>query len=174
MAILQLNSDQLRGLVTTVARTDWSRSLRAIQGFGIWLFHNAIWMIFGVTTAEMFGYLLHRLLHSEAIPYLSRNHLLHHLKHYRPLAPMRKTKYVDATSGRVALGNVGLEWILPSGFLISSFLATFAAFHADWSHRVLFVAIALGWSMFMFSYLHDRMHLAGFWLERQRWLRKWF
>ena len=26
----------------------------------------------------------------------------------------------------------------------------------------------------MFSYLHDRMHIASFWMERNRWLRRWF
>jgi len=26
----------------------------------------------------------------------------------------------------------------------------------------------------MFSYLHDRMHIAGFWMERNVWLREWF
>ena len=174
MAIEQLDTDRLRGLITAVAGADWSRSLRAIQTSGASLLQNGIWLAFGVATAEIFGYLLHRLLHSEAIPYLSRNHLLHHLKHYGPLAPMRKTEYVDATDERFALGNVGLEWILPSGFLILLFLAIFSFFRADWSHRAVFVATALGWSSFMFSYLHDRMHITGFWMERQRWFRRWF
>ena len=26
----------------------------------------------------------------------------------------------------------------------------------------------------MFSYLHDRMHIAGFWMGQNRWLKRWF
>ena len=26
----------------------------------------------------------------------------------------------------------------------------------------------------MFSYLHDVMHVEGYWMEKNRWLRRWF
>jgi sterol desaturase/sphingolipid hydroxylase (fatty acid hydroxylase superfamily) len=69
---------------------------------------------------------------------------------------------------------VGLEWLLPSGLLILMFLGIFSIFHAGWSQQALFVVIAIGWSVFMFNFLHDWMHIEGFWMERQRWLRGWF
>jgi hypothetical protein len=62
----------------------------------------------------LLGYLLHRLLHSGRIGFLSRSHMKHHLALYGPLQPQRPgTAYHDATTGDVAIGNVGLEWLLP-------------------------------------------------------------
>ena len=50
--------------------------------------------------AELVGYLLHRVLHSDLFPLLSRSHLIHHLVHYGPQQPMRTPAYQDATVGR--------------------------------------------------------------------------
>ncbi|HTS13191.1 MAG TPA: sterol desaturase family protein [Candidatus Limnocylindrales bacterium] len=151
----------------TLALTDRSlmaSSLRAVA-----------WVGFCAVTAELVGYLLHRLLHSERIRWLSRSHMEHHLEHYGPLRPMRPSgKYIDATTGRWSIGNVGLEWIAPSGIALGSFLAAFAALRLPWGYRISFVVITLAWSSFMFSYLHDRMHILGFWMEKNRWLKRWF
>ena len=68
--------------------------------------------------AEFAGYWLHRLLHSEKFPMLSRNHIAHHLILYGPTQPMRADSYKDATHGRFSLGNVGLEWLAPSAVLL--------------------------------------------------------
>jgi sterol desaturase/sphingolipid hydroxylase (fatty acid hydroxylase superfamily) len=38
----------------------------------------------------------------------------------------------------------------------------------------VFVTGTLSWSFIMFSYLHDRMHIDGFWMERHPWLKRWF
>ena len=46
-------------------------------------------VILSVLVAEAAGYLLHRLMHSERIPALSRAHLIHHLLMYGPHQPMR-------------------------------------------------------------------------------------
>ena len=44
--------------------------------------------------------------------------------------------------------------------------------------RPLYETIALvtllAWPLFMFSYLHDRMHLSDFWMARNPLLRFWF
>jgi sterol desaturase/sphingolipid hydroxylase (fatty acid hydroxylase superfamily) len=139
------------------------------------VFRGLTWVALSVLTAELAGYLLHRLLHSEKIAWLSRSHLEHHLDHYGPLHPMRPSaQYVDATTGRWAIGNVGLEWIVPSALLLAVFLGLFALIGLTWPYQLSFVAITLGWSSFMFSYLHDHMHVTGFWMERNRCLRGWF
>jgi hypothetical protein len=164
--------------MTPVIGSSMSRMAGWISSFAEGIPHAArllMWVAFSGAVAELIGYFLHRLLHSETISYLSRNHMLHHLKHYGPFQPMRHSgEYADATDERFALGNVGLEWIGPSAMILGLFLWAFAALHASWLHRTMFVAIALGWSIFMFSYLHDRMHVHGFWMERHRRLRKWF
>ncbi|HKS83042.1 MAG TPA: sterol desaturase family protein [Candidatus Acidoferrales bacterium] len=134
-----------------------------------------MWIAFSVLAAELVGYLLHRFLHSEKICWLSRSHMEHHLEHYGPLKPMRPSpQYIDATTGRWAIGNVGLEWIAPSALLIIAFVAAFTAAGISWPYQLSFIAITLGWSSLMFSYLHDRMHMRGFWMERNWLLRRWF
>jgi hypothetical protein len=133
------------------------------------------WVAFSILIAELAGYFLHRFLHSEKIRWLSRSHMEHHLEHYGPLKPMRPSpKYIDATTSRWSIGNVGLEWIVPSGFLLAFFVAVFVVARISWPYQLAFVVITLGWSSFMFSYLHDRMHILEFWMERSWFLRRWF
>ncbi|HUJ31375.1 MAG TPA: sterol desaturase family protein [Candidatus Acidoferrum sp.] len=133
------------------------------------------WIAFSILVAELAGYFLHRLLHSEKIRWLSRSHMEHHLEHYGPLQPMRPSpKYIDATASRWSIGNVGLEWIAPSAVLLALFVAVFAVARIPWPYQVSFIVITLGWSASMFSYLHDRMHIREFWMERSWFLRRWF
>jgi sterol desaturase/sphingolipid hydroxylase (fatty acid hydroxylase superfamily) len=133
------------------------------------------WIALSVVAAELVGYLLHRFLHSEKVRWLSRSHMEHHLEHYGPLKPMRPSpEYIDATTGRWAIGNVGLEWIAPSALLLIVFVVAFTALGISWPYQVTFIVITLGWSSLMFSYLHDRMHMRGFWMERNLLLRRWF
>ena len=44
--------------------------------------------------AELAGYWLHRLLHSDTLPFLSRGHMVHHLLLYGPMQPMRAERYL--------------------------------------------------------------------------------
>jgi len=134
-----------------------------------------LWVVFCVLAAELAGYLLHSLLHSEKLPWLSRSHMEHHLEHYGPRRPMRPSAtYIDATAERWSIGNVGMEWIVPSIVVLGSFFGIFSVIRLPWSYRVSFMAIALAWSAFMFNYLHDRMHVLGFWMEKNRVFRRWF
>jgi sterol desaturase/sphingolipid hydroxylase (fatty acid hydroxylase superfamily) len=133
------------------------------------------WLTASIVVSELLGYLLHRLLHSGRISFLSRSHMRHHLVLYGPLQSQRPgTGYHDATTGSVALGNVGLEWLIPGAMLLAASIVLFHRWHATFFHQVVFVSGTLAWSFLMFSYLHDRMHVAGFWMERNRWLKRWF
>jgi len=128
-----------------------------------------------VVVSELFGYLLHRLLHSGKIGWLSRSHMRHHLVLYGPMALQRPGhSYHDATTGDIALGNVGLEWLIPGAIVLSMLVTLLHLLHVTLLHQLLFVAGSLGWSFLMFSYLHDRMHIAGFWMEKNRLLKSWF
>src|SRR5258708_31442406 len=77
----------------------------------------ATWVSGSCVSTELLGYWLHRLLHSGAIGFLSRNHMKHHLVLYGPLPAQRSNEYRDATDHSFSLGNVGLEWLIPAALL---------------------------------------------------------
>ena len=134
----------------------------------------ASWLAGSCISAELLGYWLHRLLHSGAIGFLSRSHMRHHMVVYGPLQPQRSSEYRDATDERMSLGNVGLEWLFPALLLIVIAAAMFHLFRVPVLFQSVYFATTLLWSFLMFSYLHDCMHVEGFWLEKNRWLKRWF
>ncbi len=75
-------------------------------------------LVDSVAVAEFAGYWLHRLLHSDKFPSLSRGHLIHHFLIYGPRQPMRAGEYHDATANRFSVGNVGIEWLAPSAIIL--------------------------------------------------------
>jgi len=145
----------------------WSRVWRTGASF-------AGWMVASCVIAELLGYWLHRFLHSGAIRFLSRNHMKHHLVFYGPLQKQRSKTYQDATDDSLSLGNVGLEWLIPAGLLIGIVLVVFHFLHVQALYQIVSLASAVAWSFFMFSYLHDTMHIEGFWLAKHSWLKRWF
>jgi sterol desaturase/sphingolipid hydroxylase (fatty acid hydroxylase superfamily) len=125
--------------------------------------------------AEFLGYWLHRLLHSSRMRILSSSHMQHHLLLYGPKQNQRPSEhYKDATVGRVALGNIGLEWLVPSTLVLGASLGMFWLLGVRAIYQAIYVVVVLGWSFVTFNYLHDRMHIKGFWMERNRWTRSWF
>ena len=133
------------------------------------------WILGSVFAGEFLGYLLHRLLHTGWIPWLSASHMKHHMVLYGPLKKQRPSQhYMNATTGRAALGNVGAEWLGPSALLLGGVSVLFAVLHVQIFHQVLFFSTVLTWSFVMFSYLHDRMHIKDFWMEHHPVLQHWF
>ena len=59
------------------------------------------WASGSAVSAELLGYLLHRLLHSGWIAFLSRNHMRHHLVIYGPLQEQHSPAYLDATDNHI-------------------------------------------------------------------------
>src|SRR4249919_3634515 len=99
------------------------------------------WLVTSIFVSEFLGYLLHRLLHSGKIGFLSRSHMRHHLVLYGPLQPQRSgPEYHDATTDSVALGNVGLEWLIPGAMLLLTSIVVLHWLHVTLFHRVVFVA----------------------------------
>ena len=128
-----------------------------------------------IVAAEFLGYVLHRLMHSGWIPWLSASHMKHHMILYGPFQKQRPSeKYIDATTGEIAIGNIGLEWIIPSAVILAISLAILSVFHISYLNRACCIGTILLWSFLMFSYLHDRMHIKNFWMERAPVLRRWF
>lgn len=132
------------------------------------------WIVGSCLFAELLGYWLHRLLHSGAIPFLSRSHMTHHLVLYGPQQKQRSSVYLDATEDRVSLTNIGIEWLVPAACLIVSVVTLFWLLHVPLSYQLLSLTTMFVWSFSMFSFLHDAMHVEGFWMERKRWLKRWF
>jgi sterol desaturase/sphingolipid hydroxylase (fatty acid hydroxylase superfamily) len=124
--------------------------------------------------AEFFGYWLHRLLHSDKLPILSRGHLIHHFQIYGPRQPMRAENYKDATDNRFSVGNVGLEWLGPSAIILAFCWGIMAFFAVPKPYQAISLGTLVLWPVFTFSYLHDRMHLSDFWMTRNPVLKAWF
>ena len=134
-----------------------------------------ICIVLSVMMAEFLGYWLHRLLHSDRVRTLSRSHMKHHLVLYGPCQSQRPSYgYMDATTGQVALGNIGLEWLVPSGLLLGASIGGFSLLGVRLLYQGIYVVVVLVWSFVSFSYLHDRMHEKDFWMARNRWTRGWF
>jgi sterol desaturase/sphingolipid hydroxylase (fatty acid hydroxylase superfamily) len=133
------------------------------------------WLAASILASELLGYLLHRLLHSGTIGFLSRSHMRHHLLLYGPLHSQRPgSSYHDATTDSISLGNIGLEWLMPGALLLALSVTLLHFLRVSVTYQSIFVAGSLAWSFLMFSYLHDRMHIADFWMERNPWLNRWF
>jgi sterol desaturase/sphingolipid hydroxylase (fatty acid hydroxylase superfamily) len=133
------------------------------------------WLVASIFVSELLGYFLHRLLHSGKVGFLSRGHMLHHLVFYGPLQSQRpETEYRDATLDAVSIGNVGLEWLVPGAILLAASMVLLWYLQVTIFHQLVFVGGSLAWSFLMFSYLHDRMHIAGFWMGQNRCLKRWF
>jgi sterol desaturase/sphingolipid hydroxylase (fatty acid hydroxylase superfamily) len=124
--------------------------------------------------AELAGYWLHRLLHSDKLPVLSRSHMVHHLLLYGPMQPMRAEHYKDATRGRFSLGNVGLEWLAPSAVVLAFCWGIMFLFHVRPVYQVIVLGNLVVWPFFTFSFLHDAMHLRDFWMARMPLINHWF
>jgi len=131
-------------------------------------------LVDSVIVAEFAGYWLHRLLHSDMFPALSRGHLIHHFLIYGPRQPMRAEDYQDATDNRFSLGNVGIEWLAPSAIILLSCWGIMALLGVPLVYQVLALCTLLVWPTLMFSYLHDRMHIEDFWMTRVPLLKSWF
>jgi sterol desaturase/sphingolipid hydroxylase (fatty acid hydroxylase superfamily) len=133
------------------------------------------WLVASMFVSELLGYLLHRLLHSGKVGFLSRSHMRHHLVLYGPLHSQRPgSGYLDATVGEAALFNIGMEWIIPGAILLAASVTVLHILRVTLFHQAVFIAGTLSWSFIMFSYLHDRMHIDGFWMERHPLLKRWF
>lgn len=134
--------------------------------------------MFGLTTvlacvyAELVGYGLHRLLHAELVPWLTRRHLAHHVELYGPRMKMRTATYLDRAHGGV--GGIGWEWIGPSVVLFGVELATLGALGVPAIHQAIFFVVGSVWSLVMFHRAHEAMHVTAPSRFHASPLRGWF
>lgn len=132
-------------------------------------------IILGVLFAEVAGYWIHVLLHSQKIEFLSRSHMIHHLKAYGPQMPQRPGgSYIGSTDGRAEVLGFGMEWILPIVCILAITWALGWALGFPVATIGAFSGAALFWGYFLFGYMHTSMHLKGFWMERAPVIRHWY
>src|ERR1700694_2287207 len=138
------------------------------------ILHFAAWVGTSIAAAELLGYPLLRRLHSGRVPWLSMAHMKHHMVLYGPLQKQRPSEeYLDATTGSVALGNIGLEWIVPSTLILTTVVVFLRLLRVSLFDQTVSIGTTLAWSFLMFSYLHDQMHVKNFWMERNSVLAPW-
>lgn len=133
------------------------------------------WIVGGVLFAEVYVYWLHRLLHSDKIHWLTRNHMIHHLKIYGPRMKQRpEVAYRYAVAGRAHLGGLGLEWLVPIGVTSTALYGIFALVGAPWTRASLFIGVALLYSYFVLWRLHNTMHQRETWVSELPLVKGWF
>ncbi len=124
---------------------------------------------------EFVGYWLHMLLHSEKLAFLSRNHMIHHLVVYPPNKPMRQSsEYLGSTYDRANVLGIGLEWVAPVSLILPVSLLALRSLGVPAACQAVFVLVSMAWGYLMFGYMHDAMHLKGFWMTTNLRLSRWF
>ncbi|MBI3288579.1 MAG: sterol desaturase family protein [Elusimicrobia bacterium] len=126
--------------------------------------------------AELFGYCLHILLHSNKIEFLSRSHMQHHLREYHPSKPIRLDGvYLSSGAQRTNIAGIGMEWVVPIVSTVAAIHGIFYALSVPLRHQLVFTGAALIWSWILFAYMHDAMHFKFFWMQNApAFLRRWF
>jgi len=126
-------------------------------------------------TAELIGYFLHALMHSNKIEFLSKSHMIHHLVIYGPKQPFRTEKYqTSLIDGRPGIDGIGLEWLLPIAIIITTMSLILWLLRIPLELSLIFIGTGLVWEFIMFNYMHDSMHLEHFWMNKNRLLGKWY
>lgn len=137
-----------------------------------------MWIVFtillGILYTEIVGYIVHRVIHSERFPALSRSHMIHHLKQYGPKMPMRSDEYLRSTEGRSNVGGIGFEWLAPIAMIFLPTVALMMVFGVGWIHQLLFYVFGIGWGILGFNYMHDALHIKNFWMLKIPMLSRWF
>ena len=125
---------------------------------------------------EFYGYCLHVLLHSDRLRWLSQRHMAHHLHldGYPPGRRMRSNQYRHVSDNYFRIAGVGLEWLAPAIILIAVTALGEWAIGLTWLEILASEIILISYSIFLFGYLHDQMHVKNNWLLRSTFFRRWF
>lgn len=132
----------------------------------------ALSIMCGFLYAEVIGYFIHRVMHNEKIPWLSRAHMDHHLRLYPPGSPMRTEEY-KYPKHATKIG-IGFEWLIPAALALGIFVLCLSLLGVGALYQAVAVAASIGWAVIIFNYLHDGMHKTGFWLSKNSLFKSWF
>ena len=115
---------------------------------------------------QLFGWVLHRFLHSKRAGKLYRSHLTHHRLY--TIADFTSLTYrqagADSTTWIFILAAVPIG-IIPILLTVTGVI--------DWMTMIVVIIemITIGW---INSYLHDSFHLTNHWLSQVPGFRKWY
>src|SRR5258708_7406779 len=112
--------------------------------------------------ADCAGYWIHPMLHSNAFPSHIRGHVIHSFLIFGPHQSLRADEYENATDHRASLGNIGLEWLVPSALSLASSWGVLLWFHVSRVYQGVPLSTLLLRPIFMFSYLHHRINFRNF------------
>lgn len=131
-------------------------------------------ILLGFFYAEVISYPIHRLLHSNTIPALSRDHMLHHLQLYGPQNPLRTPTYLTSVDNRFSFLGLGREWwyLILAANLIGFILCLIL--QIPLSYTTIFLTAATAWGVFGFFYIHDAFHITNQWLTKSSLFKRWF
>lgn len=131
-------------------------------------------VFFSWLLAEFYGYWLHVLMHSDRFRWLSHRHMHHHLKSYGPLMKMRTKIYRKDREEDLLIAGLGLEWFLPALALAIITAAVEWVIGLSVVEIVLSEIILIVYSVFLFWYLHDAMHVKKSWVLKVPYLNRRF
>ena len=127
----------------------------------------------GFIYTEVVGYLLHILLHSNKVAFLSRGHMIHHIKLYGPEIMQITPEYDCSVKTRWGFLKVGIEWVLPIGSVTGLTLLLGWLLSVPTLYLLVFLGTALIWGFILFDYMHDGMHMQTFSFKIP-FMNKWF
>lgn len=133
-----------------------------------------ITIILSAITAEFFGYVTHIVIHSNKIHYLSRSHMIHHMILYGPKTRMRSEKYLTSIINRRGIFGLGFEWLIPIALIFMLYVILLSLIKPALHLSIIFILFNLLWVHVFYNYMHDAMHISGFWMLNNKLFDKWF
>jgi len=124
--------------------------------------------------AELAGYWLHVILHSNKSKFLSQAHMIHHMQLYGPKMPQLHKEYLSASTGRFTFFGIGLEWIVTLGTIEMLWIMVGYLLNLPLYIFITFAVTPIAWALLVHNYLHHSMHLSGFWMAKNKYTKKWY
>ena len=75
---------------------------------------------------------------------------------------------------KIFLVAIGIEWLEPSAIILWFCYGVMSLLGLPHLYQLIALCTLLGWSIFMFSYLQDKMHIENFWITTVSVLKSWF
>lgn len=150
--------------------------LIALLGVGFFFVpYITLTLVLGYLAGEIFGYWIHRLLHSGEVDFLSRTHMYHHIADYGPQMKQRPTKeYINTYINRFTFLGIGLEWWIPVSITIGVLILIQTLLGIPAHLQAIFISTALGWGYLQLGLIHETFHVKNHWLAHHPWTKKYY
>ena len=126
-------------------------------------------IVLGIFTTELVGYVIHRLLHTEYLPWLKKSHMTHHLELY-PIERLRSKVYEAPVHARYL--GIGIEWLIPITVVLIPLMALFITYELSGYFIISFLVASIAWALVFLNWMHDLFHLKNPRLRKYKWFKK--